>query len=143
VTGLLALMLLTDTRRRHVRRWPATWCRWTSRTVTKWDRRLIDEGSSCQGVAGRPGTGPYQLQVRHRRHACRRGHGRGDQLAAGARAYLILERIAPNPMVDSDERMAGHHGWLSVRAHLLERNRPPGWGPVALKKFCRIYLTLR
>ncbi|GAA3082744.1 hypothetical protein GCM10020000_81000 [Streptomyces olivoverticillatus] len=59
--------------------------------------------------------------------------------------YLILERIAPNPMVtlnrvialaetegpqaglallatlDGDERMAGHHRLLSVRAHLLER----------------------
>jgi predicted RNA polymerase sigma factor len=59
--------------------------------------------------------------------------------------YLILERIAPNPMVtlnraialaetegpqaglallatlDSDERMAGHHRLLSVRAHLLEK----------------------
>ena len=59
--------------------------------------------------------------------------------------YLILERIAPNPMVtlnraialaetegpqaglallstlDGDERMAGHHRLLSVRAHLLEK----------------------
>ena len=33
VTGLLGLMLLTDARRTHVRRRPATWCRWTSRTV--------------------------------------------------------------------------------------------------------------
>lgn len=59
--------------------------------------------------------------------------------------YLILERIAPNPMVtlnraialaetegpqaglallaalDGDARMAGHHRLLSVRAHLLEK----------------------
>jgi predicted RNA polymerase sigma factor len=56
--------------------------------------------------------------------------------------YLILERIAPNPMVtlnravalaetegplaglatlDGDERTAGHHRLLSVRAHLLEK----------------------
>ena len=59
--------------------------------------------------------------------------------------YLILERIAPNPMVtlnraialaetdgppaglallstlDGDERMARHHRLLSVRAHLLEK----------------------
>ena len=59
--------------------------------------------------------------------------------------YLILERIAPNPMVtlnravalaeiegpqaglalldglDRDERMAQHHRLLSVRAHLLEK----------------------
>jgi hypothetical protein len=64
-------------------------------------------------------------------------------------AYLILERIAPNPMVtlnravalaetegpqaglallatlDGDERMAGHHRLLSVRAHLLERAGDP------------------
>ena len=59
--------------------------------------------------------------------------------------YLILDRIAPNPMVtlnraialaetkgpqaglallatlDNDERMARHHRLLSVRAHLLEK----------------------
>ena len=59
--------------------------------------------------------------------------------------YLILERVAPNPMVtlnraialaetegpqaglallatlDRDERMARHHRLLSVRAHLLEK----------------------
>src|SRR5215469_8694167 len=33
VTGLLALMLLTTPAARHVRRPPATWYRWTSRTV--------------------------------------------------------------------------------------------------------------
>ena len=62
-----------------------------------------------------------------------------------AALYLILERIAPNPMVtlnraiavaevagpaaglellaglDGDERVAGHHRLLSVRAHLLEK----------------------
>jgi predicted RNA polymerase sigma factor len=64
-------------------------------------------------------------------------------------AYLILERIAPNPMVtlnravalaetqgpqaglallatlDGDERMAGHHRLLAVRAHLLEKAGDP------------------
>ena len=63
--------------------------------------------------------------------------------------YLILERIAPNPMVtlnraialaeiegpraglallstlDGDERMAQHHRLLSVRAHLLEKAGDP------------------
>jgi predicted RNA polymerase sigma factor len=63
--------------------------------------------------------------------------------------YLILERIAPNPMVtlnraialaetegpaaglalltalDDDGRMAGHHRLLSVRAHLLEKTGDP------------------
>ena len=38
-----------------------------------------------QGVAGRPGTGALPVAGRHRRHARRRGHGGGDQLAAGAR----------------------------------------------------------
>jgi predicted RNA polymerase sigma factor len=63
--------------------------------------------------------------------------------------YLILERIAPNPMVtlnravalaetegpqaglallstlDGDERVAGHYRLLSVRAHLLEQAGDP------------------
>ncbi|GAB3980938.1 sigma-70 family RNA polymerase sigma factor [Plantactinospora veratri] len=150
VTGLLALMLLTH-------------ARWRARTTptgdlvpldeqdrTKWDRGLIDEGTELvkASLAG-PALGPYQLQVAiaaTHDDATTAEETNWRQVHA---LYLILERIAPNPMVtlnraialaeiegpsaglallstlDGDGRMAGNHRLLSVRAHLLERIGDP------------------
>ena len=113
---------------------------------TTWDRALIDEGMELvkASLAG-PALGPYQLQAAiaaTHADAATAGETNWPQVHA---LYLILERIAPNPMVtlnraialaetegpqaglallstlDGDERMAGHHRLLSVRAHLLEK----------------------
>jgi RNA polymerase sigma factor (sigma-70 family) len=146
VTGLLALMLLTDARREARTTAAGDLVPLDEQDRTKWDRGLIDEGTELvkASLAG-PALGPYQLQA-----AIAATHA--DAAAAGETnwpqvhaLYLILERIAPNPMVtlnraialaetegplaglallstlDSDERMAGHHRLLSVRAHLLEK----------------------
>ncbi|MEE1806399.1 RNA polymerase sigma factor, partial [Streptomyces sp. BE133] len=107
---------------------------------------LIDEGIELvkASLAG-PALGPYQLQAAiaaTHADAATAGETNWPQVHA---LYLILERIAPNPMItlnraialaetegpaaglsllatlDSDERMAGHHRLLSVRAHLLEK----------------------
>jgi len=52
--------------------------RWTSRTVTKWDRRLIDEGIELvKAFAGRPALG-LTAAGRHAAHDGDAGHGRGD-----------------------------------------------------------------
>ncbi|MCO5973452.1 RNA polymerase sigma factor, partial [Actinoallomurus sp. WRP6H-15] len=92
-----------------------------------------------------PALGPYQLQAAiAATHADAATAEETDWRQVHA-LYLILERIAPNPMVtlnraialaetegpsagfallatlDGDERMTGHHRLLSVRAHLLER----------------------
>ncbi len=146
VTGLLALMLLTH-------------ARWEARTTaagdlvpldeqnrTKWDRGMIDEGTELvkASLAG-PTLGPYLLQAAiaaTHADAATAGETNWPQVHA---LYLILERIAPNPMVtlnraialaetrgpqaglallatlDDDERMARHHRLLSVRAHLLDK----------------------
>ncbi|AVT38351.1 RNA polymerase sigma factor [Plantactinospora sp. BB1] len=146
VTGLLALMLLTH-------------ARWRARTTaagdlvpldeqdrTKWDRALVEEGTELvkASLAG-PALGPYQLQAAiaaTHDDATTAEETNWRQVHA---LYLILERIAPNPMVtlnraialaeiegpsaglallstlDGDGRMAGNHRLLSVRAHLLER----------------------
>ena len=107
---------------------------------------MIEEGVELvkASLAG-PALGPYLLQA-----AIAATHA--DAAAAEETnwpqvhaLYLILERIAPNPMVtlnraialaetkgpqaglallatlDDDERMARHHRLLSVRAHLLEK----------------------
>jgi predicted RNA polymerase sigma factor len=112
----------------------------------QWDRALIEEGTDLvkASLAG-PALGPYALQAAiAATHADAPTAGETNWAQVHA-LYLILERIAPNPMVtlnraialaevdgpwaglallsilDDDERMAGHHRLLSVRAHLLEK----------------------
>ena len=146
VTGLLALMLLTHARRRARTTAAGDLVPLDEQDRTTWDRALIGEGTELAkaSLAG-PALGPYQLQA-----AIAATHAdaatAGDTNWAQVHAlYLILERIAPNPMVtlnraialaetegpqaglallatlDSDERMARHHRLLSVRAHLLAK----------------------
>ena len=98
VTGLLALMLLTHARREardHGGRRPGAAGRAGPRAVgPNADRRGHRAG---QGVAGQPGARPVPAAGRHRRHARRRSHGRGDQLAAGARALPDPGADRPQP----------------------------------------------
>jgi predicted RNA polymerase sigma factor len=146
VTGLLALMLLTHARREARTTAAGDLVPLDEQDRAKWDRALIDEGMELArtSLAG-PVLGPYQLQAAiaaTHADAATAGETNWPQVHA---LYLILERIAPNPMVtlnravalaetqgpqaglallsalDSDERMAGHHRLLSVRAHLLEK----------------------
>ena len=146
VTGLLALMLLTHARR-EARMTPAgDLVPLDEQDRTRWDRALIDEGTElAKASLSGPALGPYQLQAAiaaTHADAATAGETNWPQVHA---AYLIMERIAPNPMVtlnravalaetdgpqaglallatlDGDERMAGHHRLLSVRAHLLEK----------------------
>ncbi|MFI1992077.1 RNA polymerase sigma factor [Actinoplanes sp. NPDC020271] len=146
VTGLLALMLLTHARRRARTTAGGDLVPLESQDRTGWDRALIEEGLAlAKGSLGAPELGPYQLQAAiaaTHADAATAAETNWRQVYA---LYLILERIAPNPMVtlnravalaevdgpraglallaglDGDERMAGHHRLLSVRAHLLEK----------------------
>jgi RNA polymerase sigma factor (sigma-70 family) len=146
VAGLLALMLLTDARR-EARTTPAgDLVPLDEQDRTRWDRALIDEGMELvkASLAG-PALGPYQLQAAIAATHASADTARETDWSQVHALYLILERIAPNPMVtlnravalaeidgaaaglallstlDTDERMAGHHRLLSVRAHLLEK----------------------
>ncbi|MEY9844267.1 RNA polymerase sigma factor (sigma-70 family) [Streptacidiphilus sp. BW17] len=147
VTGLLALMLLTHARREARTTAAGDLVPLADQDRSRWDRGLIDEGLDLvkSALAG-PALGPYQLQA-----AIAATHAAADTAAETDWSqvhalYLILERIAPNPMVtlnraialaetegpqagldllatlDDDARMTGHHRLLSVRAHLLERS---------------------
>src|SRR5580700_8831170 len=146
VTGLLALMLLTHARRDARTTAAGDLVPLDEQDRSTWDRGMIEEGVELvkASLAG-PALGPYLLQA-----AIAATHA--DAAAAEETnwpqvhaLYLILERIAPNPMVtlnraialaetkgpqaglallatlDDDERMARHHRLLSVRAHLLEK----------------------
>ncbi|GAT65203.1 ECF subfamily RNA polymerase sigma-24 subunit [Planomonospora sphaerica] len=146
VTGLLALMLLTHARRKARTTAAGDLVPLDEQDRTEWDRGLIDEGLELvkASLAG-PALGPYLLQAAiAATHADAATAGETDWPQVHA-LYLVLERIAPNPMVtlnravalaetagpaaglallsalDGDERMAGHHRLLSVRAHLLEK----------------------
>ncbi|MFF5076667.1 RNA polymerase sigma factor [Actinoplanes sp. NPDC000266] len=143
-TGLLALMLLTHSRR-ATRTTPAgDLIPLDEQDRTAWDRSLIVEGMDLvrTALAG-PALGPYLLQAAiAATHADAATAGETDWRQVHA-LYLILDRVAPNPMVtlnravalaeiegpraglslmaglDADDRMARHHRLLSVRAHLL------------------------
>jgi RNA polymerase sigma factor (sigma-70 family) len=150
VTGLLALMLLTHARRESRTTPAGDLVPLDEQDRARWDRALIDEGTElAKASLAAPALGPYQLQAAiAATHADAATAEETDWPQVHA-AYLILERIAPNPMVtlnravalaetegpqaglallatlDGDERMAGHHRLLSVRAHLLEKAGDP------------------
>ena len=150
VTGLLALMLLTHARRDARTTAAGDLVPLAEQDRSRWDRALIDEGMRLakDSLAGLE-LGPYQLQAAiAATHSDAASAGETDWQQVHA-LYLILERIAPNPMVtlnravalaetagpraglellstlDSDARMTGHHRLLSVRAHLLENAGDP------------------
>jgi len=146
VTGLLALMLLTHARRNARTTAAGDLVPLQEQDRATWDRALIDEGTELARTSlAAPQLGPYQLQAAiAATHADAPTAGQTNWPQVHA-LYLILERIAPNPMVtlnravalaetqgpqaglallatlDGDERMAAHHRLLSVRAHLLEK----------------------
>ena len=146
VSGLLALMLLTDARR------PARTGR-DGRLVplAEQDRSVWQADAIREGVAlitqtlAHARLGPYQLQAAIAAvhdEATRPDDTDWPQIVA---LYEMLAQIAPNPMVtlnqavavamvdgpqagldllrtlEADERMAGHHRLDAVRAHLLEQ----------------------
>jgi RNA polymerase sigma factor (sigma-70 family) len=145
VTGLLALMLLTDARR-AARTWPdGSLVPLAEQDRRQWDQAKIAEGVALISAALPQGpVGSYQLQA-----AIAAVH---DEAATMAETdwpqilglYDLLELAAPNPFtalnravalamvrgpraglevvaaLEADKRMARHHRLLAVRAHLRE-----------------------
>jgi predicted RNA polymerase sigma factor len=145
VTGLLALMLLTHSRRTARTTPTGDLIPLADQDRSTWDADLIAEGLElAKSSLAATSLGPYQLQAAiAATHAVAATAEETDWHQIHA-LYLILERIAPNPMVtlnraialaeiedpqaglallkalEEDDRMAKHHRLLSVRAHLLE-----------------------
>lgn len=145
VTGLLALMLLTDARRPARVGADGALVPLAEQDRGRWDPTLIKEGVALVTEAlshGEPG--PYQVQA-----AIAAVHDEAPDLAATdwpqiLGLYDVLERLAPNPSVtlnravalaqvlgpaaglalvstlESDPRMTGSHRLLATRAHLRE-----------------------
>jgi RNA polymerase sigma factor (sigma-70 family) len=146
VAGLLALMLLTDSRRAARTNADGDLIPLAEQDRSRWDRELIAEGAALitAAMAGSP-LGPYQLQAAIAATHAEAARAEDTDWHQVHALYKILERIAPNPMVtlnravalaetkgpraglellatlDGDDRMAGHHRLHAVRAHLLEK----------------------
>jgi RNA polymerase sigma factor (sigma-70 family) len=145
VTGLLALMLLTDARRPARVGPEGDLIPLAEQDRTQWDRRAITEGIALiTDALPRGSVGPYQLQAAIAAvhdEAARAEETDWPQIFA---LYGLLERMSDNPMVtlnhaialamvhgpaaglkrletlDAEGRLAGHHRLYAVRAHLLE-----------------------
>ena len=145
VTGLLALMLLTDARRAARTRPDGSVVPLAEQDRSKWDRAQIAEGIALITAALPVGeVGPYQLQA-----AIAAVHDEASSMADTdwpqiLALYDLLEHAAPNPFTTlnravalamvhgpaaglrvlealaADKRMARHHRLLAARAHLLE-----------------------
>src|SRR5215472_6215268 len=146
VAGLLALMLLTHARRKARTTAAGDLVPLDEQDRTTWDYELIGEGIDLvKASLASPELGPYLLQAAIAATHADATTAKETNWPQVHALYLILERIAPNPMVtlnraialaqtkdpqtglallatlDNDERMAGHHRLLSARAHLLEK----------------------
>jgi predicted RNA polymerase sigma factor len=145
VTGLLALMLLTDARRPARTGPDGELVPLDEQDRTLWDRAAIDEGVALiTRSLSRGAVGSYQLQAAIaavHEEAMRSEDTDWPQIMA---LYGLLKRMSDNPMVtlnhaiavamvrgaaaglellrslDSDARMANHHRLDAVRGHLFE-----------------------
>lgn len=145
VAGLLALLLLTDARRRARSGPDAELIPLDEQDRSLWDATEIAEGVALISAAlPRGAVGPYQLQAAIAAihdEAARAEDTDWPQILA---LYTLLERMLDNPMVmlsraialamvhgpqaglerlsalDVDGRLSGHHRLDAVRAHLLE-----------------------
>ena len=144
VTGLLALMLLTDARRPARSSPDGELIPLAEQDRGKWDAALIAEGLALiSGVLGGGHAGEYQLQAAIAAiHDQAPSHAATDwpQIMA---LYGLLENMTANPMVTLNRavatamangpqaglalldglgaRLGDHHRLHSVRAHLLEQ----------------------
>ncbi len=145
VTGLLALMLLTDARRRARTGPGGELIPMAEQDRSQWDAARIGEGVALiTGVLGRGPAGPYQLQAAIAAihdEAPDAGDTDWPQILA---LYELLLQISDNPVVtlnhavavamvrgpragldrlgglDADQRLDADHRLPAVRAHLLE-----------------------
>jgi RNA polymerase sigma factor (sigma-70 family) len=147
VAGLLALMLLTESRRATRTTVDGDLVPLDEQDRGQWDAALIAEGTALAKEAlAQPALGPYQVQAAIAATHADAARAADTDWRQVHVLYKILERIAPNPMVtlnravalaeiegpragldllstlDNDERIAGHHRLHSVRAHLLEKD---------------------
>jgi len=145
VTGLLALMLLTDARRAARTGEGGELIPLDEQDRTRWDQRLIAEGTALVSAALSAGSvGLYQLQAAVAAVHDEAPHAEETDWPQILALYGLLRRMSDNPMVelnhaiaaamvhgpetgldliralDGDARLRGHYRLDAVRAHLFE-----------------------
>jgi RNA polymerase sigma factor (sigma-70 family) len=145
VAGLLALMLLTDSRRPARTAPDGTPVPLAEQDRSRWDRALMDEGIGLVTAALKHSPlGSYQLQAAIAAVHAEAARAEDTDWAQIAALYELLERMTPSPVVrlnrtvavamvqgpaagldllatlDRDDRMAQHHRVAAVRAHLQQ-----------------------
>ncbi|TMQ91243.1 RNA polymerase sigma factor [Actinomadura soli] len=167
VTGLLALMLLTDARRAARTGDDGLLIPLTEQDRTLWNQDAIGEGTALvtDALTWSP-PGPYQLQAAIaavHAEAARPEDTDWPQILA---LYRLLSHLSPNPMVtlneavavamvdgpsagldllrplDGDDRVSGHHRLAAVRAHLLEMAGDPDAAREAYRQAARTTTSL-
>ena len=146
VTGLLALMLLTDARRSQRSRADGALVPLDEQDRAQWDHALIAEGVALiSSTLGQAPLGPYQVQAAIAAVHDEAPSADETDWAEILALYEVLDRVAPNPIatlnravavaevhgpaaglellatLEHDARVGDHHRLLAVRAHLLER----------------------
>ncbi|WP_433492384.1 RNA polymerase sigma factor [Nocardia grenadensis] len=130
-TGLLALMLLTESRR-AARTDAGELIPLVQQDRSQWNREMIDEGTALiDSVWNRDPAGPYRLQaaIAAVHAAAEPGHTDWPQIAM---LYLWLERLTPTPPVQLARVVAVAHAYGPARGlallddlnrrHHLDRN---------------------
>ena len=145
VSGLLALMLLTDARRAARSGPDGELIPLDEQDRTLWDRALIAEGAALVADALRRGSiGPFQLQAAIAALHDEAARAADTDWAQILALYRLLERMSDSPMVSlsraiaaamvhgpvagleqidllaDDPRIAGHYRLDAVRGHLHE-----------------------
>jgi RNA polymerase sigma factor (sigma-70 family) len=151
VTGLLALMLLTDARRPARTAADGALIPLTEQDRGTWNQAYVTEGVELISDAlTRTRLGQYQLQAAIAAVHDEAADTESTDWVQILGLYALLESVAPNPMItlnravalamvrgpgaglrlleplDGDERLARHHRLPAVRAHLLEMDGQPG-----------------
>ena len=143
VGGLLALMLLTDSRRPGRADGEGELVPLEEQDRSRWDRGKIEEGLALlEEAVARGAVGEYQLQAAIAAEHARAANAEATDWSEIAALYALLERVAGNPMValnraiavamadgpeaglellaELDGELGGHHRLHAARAHLLE-----------------------
>jgi RNA polymerase sigma factor (sigma-70 family) len=145
VTGLLALMLLTDARHRARSGPSGELIPLTEQDRSRWDRGQIATGVALTEGALKAGpVGPFQLQAAIAAIHAEAPSADDTDWQQITGLYELLERIAPNPVftlnravalamckgpqaglellseLESDPRLANSHRVRAIRGHLLE-----------------------
>ena len=150
VAGLLALMLLTDSRRTARSTADGGLVPIDEQDRTLWDRAQIAEGTELiLSTLSRGTVGPYQIQAAIAAIHAEAPSAEETDWPQILSLYLLLEKLAPNPMVtlnraialaqvegpkaglellatlDDDKNITETHRLDAVRAHLYERAGEP------------------